>query len=142
MSALIAGVLFGSGLLVSGMANPAVVLSFLDVGGAWNPALALTMLGAIAVAAPAYYFVRRRGQALAAGLPAAPQGSRVDPVLVVGAAIFGVGWGLTGICPGPGLVLLTGLSVQSLVFVASMAAGMLLTPRLQPGDREVHSPSY
>lgn len=128
LSAVVAGLLFGSGLLLSGMANPEVVLSFLDLGGAWNPALAFVMVGAIATAAPAYYFVRRGSLKRTGEPPSPPANDRIDRSLVTGAAIFGIGWGLTGICPGPGLVLLTGTSLQSVVFVTFMASGMLLAP--------------
>jgi uncharacterized membrane protein YedE/YeeE len=128
LSAVVAGLLFGSGLLLSGMANPELVLAFLDLGGAWNPALAFVMAGAIAVAAPAYYFVRRRSLSRTGESPSPPANDRIDRPLVSGAAIFGIGWGLTGICPGPGLILLTGTSLQAAVFVTFMAAGMLLAP--------------
>ena len=101
LTALIAGALFGSGLLLSGMANPAVVLGFLDIAGAWNPALAFTMAGAILVAAPAFYFVRRNHHAVDGVAVSLPDRSRIDAALVGGATIFGLGWGLSGICPGP-----------------------------------------
>jgi uncharacterized membrane protein YedE/YeeE len=130
LSALVAGLLFGSGLLVSGMVNPAVVLSFLDVSGAWNPALAFVMVGAIAMAAPAYFFIRRRGPSRTSEALLRLASDRVDLRMITGAAIFGIGWGLAGICPGPGLVLLTGASVHAVVFVTSMVAGMLLAPLL------------
>lgn len=126
ITALIAGALFGCGLLLSGMTNPQTVLAFLDVAGAWNPALALTMGGAILVAAPAYYFARRR-----AGTPTGqsielPARLGVDAPLLAGAAVFGVGWGMSGICPGPALILLADPTSAAPVFVASMVAGMLL----------------
>jgi uncharacterized membrane protein YedE/YeeE len=129
VTALCAGLLFGVGLLLSGMANPANVLGFLDVAGDWNPALALTMGGAIAVAAPAFYYVRRRSQAVLTGERAPPSGKRIDRKLLGGAAIFGVGWGLSGICPGPALILLTSLAPGAFVFVGSMIVGMLLAER-------------
>lgn len=130
LTALAAGLLFGAGLLVSGMANPAVVLGFLDVGGDWNPALAFTMAGAIAVLAPVSYLVRR-GRITAPGA-CAPSASRrrIDRALVIGAVIFGVGWGLSGICPGPGLVLLATLAPAAFAFVGAMIVGMLVGTRI------------
>ena len=119
LAALLAGVLFGAGLLVSGMSDPQVVLSFLDVAGHWNPALAFTMAGAIAVAAPAFWWARRRASFVAVAAP-------IDARLLVGSALFGIGWGLAGICPGPGLLLLAGFTLPAWVFVAAMALGMLL----------------
>ena len=129
-AALAAGVLFGSGLLLSGMKNPANVLAFLDVGGDWNPALALTMGGAILIAAPAFLFLRRRHLTLRGEFVVIADQARVDRPLLAGSAIFGLGWGVSGICPGPGLVLLTGLTPASFVFVGAMLAGMLLGMRL------------
>ena len=128
-AALVAGMLFGSGLLVSGMTNPANVLAFLDVGGDWNPALALTMAGAIAVAAPTFLFLRRRHLTLRGEFVVVADKGPVDRPLLAGATIFGVGWGLSGICPGPGLVLLAGLTPAAFVFVGAMLAGMLLAMR-------------
>lgn len=132
LTALSAGLLFGAGLLLSGMANPANVLAFLDVAGDWNPALALTMGGAIAVAAPAFYLRRRRARdagGAASSRLASPPSAGVDRPLLAGAALFGTGWGLSGICPGPGLLLLTTLTPGAFVFVASMIAGMFLARR-------------
>lgn len=129
LAALLAGVLFGAGLLRSGMTNPANVLAFLDVGGAWNPALALVMGGAIAVAAPAFWWLRRRGLTLRGEFVSIEEHVPVDRGLIAGAATFGVGWGLSGICPGPGLVLLAGLTPAAFVFVGAMLAGMGLARR-------------
>jgi uncharacterized membrane protein YedE/YeeE len=129
-TALVAGALFGCGLLISGMTNPANILGFLDVAGDWRPALALTMAGAILVAAPAFYFMRRRVRTLGGEGTQVPEPMRIDQRLVIGSAIFGVGWGLSGLCPGPALILLTGRSKEAIVFVASLALGMLLAGRL------------
>ena len=125
LAAFVAGVLFGAGLLISGMTNPTVVLGFLDVSGDWNPALAFTMAGAIAVAVPAFHLMRRRHRTLLGEEASLPGKTQIDAPLVVGSVIFGLGWGLGGICPGPGLVLLTGGSSHALTFVAAMAGGML-----------------
>jgi uncharacterized membrane protein YedE/YeeE len=131
VTALIAGILFGTGLLLSRMCDPQRVLAFLDVAGRWNPALAFTMGGAIIVAAPAFLYVRRRRVDLLGKDALLPDRFKIDRRLVTGSAIFGIGWGLSGICPGPGLLLLTGGSVQSIVFVCGMIAGFLAL-RLSP----------
>jgi len=121
--ALIAGLLFGTGLLLSGMTNPANVIAFLDVAGAWRPALAFTMAAAIAVALPAYAVVRRRGTTLRREPMPAVEHSHVDWRLVLGSGIFGVGWGLSGVCPGPGVVLLASGALQAFTFVAGVIVG-------------------
>lgn len=138
-TAFASGLLLGGGLVLSDMTTPANILAFLDVAGAWNPALALVMASAIAVAAPAFWLARRRQRTLP-GAPAPlcrrrPVDRRpVDRRLVIGSLVFGVGWGLSGICPGPGLVLATSGSAGALVFVAAMATGMSLARRLAPAD--------
>lgn len=129
LTALVAGVLFGAGLWLSGMTDPQVVLGFLDIGGAWNPALAFTMGGALLVAGPAYYFSRRRSIVGGAASELPPRHG-IDARLLTGAGLFGVGWGLAGICPGPGLILLVGADPAAYVFGAAMAAGMLLAGAL------------
>lgn len=134
VGALVAGLLFGGGLMLSGMTNPATVLAFLDVAGEWNPALAFTMAGAILVAAPAFLFVRRRSRSLLGAEIRLPDRERIDAPLVGGSALFGIGWGLSGICPGPGIVLLAGGSVQALTFVGSVIVGTLIA-RFLPRPR-------
>ena len=133
--AFVAGLLFGAGLLLSGMADPQVVLGFLDVTGRWNPALMFVMGGAILVGAPAFFVMRRRARTLAGEPVTLPDRTRIDGALVFGAAIFGLGWGLSGICPGPGLVLLGGYTVQALTFVGAMLAGLLVAGRLKPAHK-------
>ncbi|MEJ0061588.1 MAG: DUF6691 family protein [Terricaulis sp.] len=129
--AAILGVVFGIGLLVSGMTDPANVLGFLDVAGAWNPALAFVMGGAVLVAAPAFAFAKRRGRALLGDALETPGRTKIDASLVIGAAIFGVGWGLAGICPGPGLVLL-GRAPQAIwIFLGATAVGLLAAAGLE-----------
>lgn len=141
VSALVAGALFGCGLLLSGMTNPAVVLDFLDVSGDWNPALAFTMAGAIAVAAPAFWLARRRGRTLTDKGLALADTRTITPALVGGSALFGLGWGLTGICPGPGLLLATSGALAPLAFVGAMAGGMVAARALQRGGRRsMHRP--
>ena len=123
--ALVAGLVFGIGLLVSGMANPAKVLAFLDIGGRWDPSLALVMAGAVGVGLVAFGIARRRSVFwLGAAMPPPPSGG-VDARLVGGSLLFGIGWGLAGFCPGPALVSLSaGGHAKALVFVVAMLAGM------------------
>jgi hypothetical protein len=122
--AFLAGLLFGIGLLLSGMTDPQRVLGFLDVAGAWNPALAFTMGGAIAVAAPGLAWLRRAR--VATSPDAESDGHGIDRNLLAGSATFGVGWGMSGLCPGPSLMLLTYAGAPAFAFVAAMAVGMLL----------------
>ena len=124
VAAFVAGLLFGLGLLLSGMADPAKVLGFLDLAGAWDPSLALVMVGAIALAAVAFAGVRGRATSLLGDPLRLPTKRTIDRRLIVGALLFGAGWGLGGFCPGPALVAL-GMGVpHALVFVAAMLAGM------------------
>ena len=137
--ALLAGLVFGIGLVVSQMVVPAKVLGFLDVFGDWDPSLALVMGGAILVAAPAFALARRMGAPLLAPRFEIPTRRDLDARLIAGAAIFGVGWGLVGLCPGPALVALGFGGGPAPVFVAAMLAGMLifhvtLTPRSDVGS--------
>ncbi|WP_420992039.1 DUF6691 family protein [Cupriavidus sp. 30B13] len=126
LSALLAGLVFGLGLILAGMANPAKVLGFLDLAGAWDPSLALVMGGAIAVGLVAFALARRRRVSLL-GLPMQlPAARRIDARLAGGSLLFGIGWGLAGICPGPALVLLGAGAWQGAVFVLAMLAGMVL----------------
>ena len=126
VSAFAVGLLFGLGLLVSGMANPAKVLAFLDVAGRWDPSLAFVMAGAVAISATGYLVARRRGRPLLASRLEIPTRRNLDPRLIAGAAVFGLGWGLAGLCPGPALTLLTVAPAQAMTFVVAMVAGMLL----------------
>ncbi len=120
----VAGLVFGFGLLISGMTNPAKVIGFLDLAGQWDPSLALVMAGAIAVGVVAFALVKRR-QTTYLGLPMSlPLATHIDRRLVIGSVMFGVGWGLAGICPGPALVLLGAGAAKGLIFVAAMLAGM------------------
>lgn len=123
-TAFLSGLVFGIGLLVSGMAEPAKVLGFLDVAGAWDPSLALVMGGAVMAGLGAFRLARRRSASYL-GLPLAlPAARRVDGRLVGGSLVFGIGWGLVGLCPGPALVGLGAGQWQAVVFVAAMLAGM------------------
>ena len=135
VSALLAGLLFGLGLLLSGMADPAKVLAFLDLAGAWDPSLALVMAAAIAVALPGFALAGRKQVSwleLPMGLPARRD---IDRRLVGGSLLFGVGWGIAGICPGPALVLLPTGHWQAGLFVLAMLAGMVLYAGLEARRR-------
>jgi uncharacterized protein len=120
------GLLFGLGLLLSGMADPAKVLAFLDLAGAWDPSLMLVMGGAVAVGALAFALARKRTTAFLGGAMRLPAGSAIDRDLLAGSLVFGAGWGLAGFCPGPALVALGAGHWQALVFVLAMVAGMAL----------------
>ena len=133
-SAFAVGLLFGLGLVVSGMADPAKVLAFLDVTGRWDPSLALVMAGAVAVSAAGYHLTRRRGRPVLAPRLDVPARRDLDARLIAGAAIFGLGWGLAGLCPGPALTILTIAPAEAVTFVMAIIAGMLLF-RLVPAAR-------
>lgn len=126
LASFVSGLVFGFGLLVSGMMQPAKVLGFLDIFGAWDPTLAVVMAAALAVASVGFALTRRRAAPLFAAETLWPTGSDIDRPLVVGAVMFGIGWGLVGLCPGPALENLATLSSQAIVFVIAMAAGMLV----------------
>jgi uncharacterized membrane protein YedE/YeeE len=123
-AALLSGLVFGLGLLVSGMANPAKVLGFLDLGGLWDPSLAFVMGGAIAVAAVAFAVARRRSVSLLGTAMRLPSARHIDRRLVGGSLLFGVGWGVAGFCPGPALVGVGMGLAQAGVFVVAMLVGM------------------
>ena len=122
--ALLVGLVFGLGLIVSGMTDPARVLGFLDLAGWWNPSLAFVMGGAITVALPAFVVAARRQRTLTGAPLQLPTATRIDRRLVLGALAFGAGWGLAGLCPGPALALIATGNGKVLVFVASMLVGM------------------
>lgn len=126
LSALGVGLVFGMGLIVSGMADPARVLGFLDVAGPWNPSLAFVMGGAVAVGLVAFAVARRRGRTLGGAPLHWPTARGLDARLIGGGVLFGIGWGTAGFCPGPALVGL-GMGLRgAAVFVAAMVAGMAL----------------
>ena len=129
--ALVAGLLFGAGLIVSGMANPAKVLGFLDLFGQWDPSLAFVMAGAIAVGVSAFFVARRRGRSWLGTPIQLPSATGVTARLVLGSAVFGIGWGLAGFCPGPALVALGAGVPKAVGFVAAMLAGMAVFSWLQ-----------
>ena len=120
------GLLFGLGLLLSGMSDPAKVLGFLDLFGTWDPSLAFVMGGAIAVGFFAFALARKRTTNFLGGAMQLPKSTQIDKRLVLGGLTFGAGWGLAGFCPGPGIVSMASGEVKAAVFVAAMVVGMVL----------------
>ena len=138
LASLLCGLVFGAGLLISGMLQPTKVLAFLDIFGAWDPSLVVVMVAALAVSAPGFMLARRQARPVLAEECSWPTRTGLDQQLVVGSAMFGIGWGLVGLCPGPALESLATLSPDVLVFVAAMAAGMVvcdLWQRSRPAPR-------
>jgi len=123
---LISGIIFGLGLIISGMANPAKVLSFLDLTGNWDPSLAFVMAGALFIGFFAFLYAARRKTTLLGKELKLPSSTKIDRRLVLGSILFGTGWGLAGFCPGPALVGLAMGLPEALVFVVAMLAGMAL----------------
>ena len=122
--AFIAGLVFGLGLLLSGMADPAKVLGFLDLAGPWDPSLALVMAGAVGIGVIAFALARRRSRSLLGDAMQLPTKRAIDRRLIAGSLLFGIGWGLAGFCPGPAIVALGLGNDKAVVFVAAMLAGM------------------
>lgn len=122
----LAGLVFGLGLLLSGMTDPAKVKGFLDVTGLWDPSLALVMGGAIGVGVVAFAVARKMSGSLLGGAMLLPAGERIDVRLVAGSLVFGIGWGLAGFCPGPAMVSMAAGHGKAAVFVLAMLAGMAL----------------
>ncbi|MDR3097047.1 MAG: YeeE/YedE family protein [Paraburkholderia sp.] len=131
LGAFASGLLFGLGLIVSGMANPAKVLAFLDLAGNWDPSLAFVMAGAIAVAYVGFRLARTRSASVLGAPMQLPTARHVDPRLIAGALVFGAGWGLAGFCPGPALVSAASGQPRAWLFVAAMLAGMALFAALE-----------
>lgn len=120
------GLLFGTGLIISGMGNPAKVKGFLDLAAPWDPSLMLVMGGAITVGLVAFRLARRRQYSWLGDLIAWPTAHAIDRRLIIGSALFGIGWGMAGICPGPGLVLVGSGVLKGFVFVLAMLGGMVI----------------
>jgi uncharacterized membrane protein YedE/YeeE len=127
---IVAGVVFGIGLILSGMTDPAKVKGFLDIGGHWDPSLALVMAGAIGIGMFAFTLAKRREVSWTGSRIDLPANASIDARLITGGVLFGAGWGVAGYCPGPALVSLGYGSPEALVFVAAMVGGMLLHDRL------------
>ena len=130
-----AGLLFGAGLAIARMTDPRVVLAFLDVTGDWNPSLLLVMAGAASTFGAIYWFTRRRGSPFASPALRIPDERPLDARLFVGTTLFGLGWGLVGLCPGPALTALFGGNGSGRVFVVAMLAGIAVAPRGRPVGR-------
>lgn len=128
---VLAGLLFGLGLLISGMADPAKVQNFLDVFGTWDPSLALVMAGAVATALVGYRFSLGRPAPLLSPQFALPASEKIDRRLMLGAGLFGVGWGLTGFCPGPAVVSIPLLAPGTMALVPAMLGGIALARSLR-----------
>ena len=133
----VAGLLFGLGLLLSGMSDPGKVLGFLDLLGTWDPSLALVMAGAILVGMLAFTVAKKRTMNFLGGALHLPTANQIDRRLVIGALLFGAGWGLAGFCPGPSLVSMFSGQHKAAVFVLAMVIGMLL---YEAADRWIHQP--
>ena len=131
--ALLAGLLMGLGLAVSGMINPAKVLNFLDLAGEWDPTLVIVMASALFTTMAGYRLVLSRKTPLFAAGYSLPKQRDIDIRLIAGAALFGTGWGLAGFCPGPAIAALTSLRAEPFLFVAAMAAGMAIVKHLTTG---------
>ena len=136
---LACGLLFGFGLVLSGMTDPRRVIGFLDFAGHWDPTLMFVMGGAILAHAPVVWLLRRRGRTLAGELRL-PAERPIDGRLVLGAALFGLGWGLAGYCPGPALVALISMRAAPLLFVAGMLAGSRLAATFDRDAKTSHVP--
>lgn len=132
LNALLVGLVFGLGLIISGMANPSKVLGFLDIAGPWDPSLALVMVGAICVGLVAFSMARRRSRSFLGAPMELPQPSPVSFRLVGGSILFGIGWGLAGFCPGPAIVAAGSGEMKAWIFVLAMLGGMALFSVLEP----------
>ena len=127
---LLAGLLFGAGLAISGMTNPSKVLNFLDLTATWDPSLALVMASAIPISALAFWLAKRRERPLFEPGFMLPQNTRLDPQLIVGSALFGIGWGLGGYCPGPAIASLSQPGAPLVAFLVAMTLGLLASVRV------------
>lgn len=139
IASLLSGLVFGLGLIVSGMASPAKVLAFLDIAGAWDPSLAFVMVGAVVTAFIGYRLVFKRQKPLTAASFQLPAKKEIDRPLLLGSAIFGIGWGLGGFCPGPALTAATLGAAGTYAFLPMMFAGMWLARAL--ASRRVAAPA-
>ncbi len=129
LSQYLIGVLFGFGLMISGMSNPQKILNFLDITGPWDPSLLFVMLGAVVVGLCGFYVVSKRSQSFFGGTLHLPAKKEITRPLVIGSLIFGAGWGLAGFCPGPAIVALGVGHLKALIFVLAMLAGMEICER-------------
>jgi len=130
------GVLFGIGLIISGMSNPQKILNFLDLAGNWDPSLIFVMGGAIMVGLAGFYVVSKRSEAFFGGALHIPTRSDISKPLIIGSLIFGAGWGIAGFCPGPAIVALGADHLKALVFILAMLAGMAICNRFFTGHKK------
>ena len=137
LAAFASGLVFGVGLILSGMTDPGKVIGFLDLGGAWDPSLALVMGGAVLVGLFAFGFAQKRARSFFGGAMHLPRNRDIDNRLVGGSLVFGIGWGLAGFCPGPALVSFAAGEEKAAIFVAAMLIGMLLHTG---AERYIHEP--
>ena len=126
LAALVAGLIFGLGLILSGMTDPSKVIGFLDLAGPWDPSLAFVMGGAVLVGLVAFRIARTRSKTILGGPLRLPEATHIDRRLLLGGLAFGVGWGLAGFCPGPALASLATGGSKALIFTAAMLAGMMI----------------
>jgi uncharacterized protein len=129
------GVLFGWGLIISGMSNPQKILGFLDLAGAWDPSLIFVMVGAVIVGLAGFYIVSKRSEAFFGGALHIPTRRDITTPLIIGSFIFGTGWGIAGFCPGPVIVALGAGHLKAFVFFIAMLAGMELCDRFFSGHK-------
>lgn len=134
--ALLAGLIFGIGLIIAGMTDPSKVIGFLDITGVWNPSLAFVMVGGIAVAALAFRFAATQTQSFFGGVFRVPTASQLDLRLVLGGVTFGIGWGLAGYCPGPALASIALGASKPVVFTLAMLTGMAIFELLEFAHRK------
>lgn len=130
------GILFGWGLIISGMSNPQKILNFLDIAGLWDPSLLFVMGGAVLVGLAGFYLASKRSEAFFGGALHIPTRRDISRPLVIGSFIFGAGWGIAGFCPGPALVALGAGHLKAFVFVIAMFAGMMICERLFTAHRK------
>ena len=134
---LISGIIFGIGLVVSEMINPDKVLSFLDLFGNWDPSLAFVMIGALLVSSPLFHLIKKREKPIVAKNFDYSNNKKINSQLIIGSALFGAGWGLVGLCPGPAISSISLLNIYSIIFVLAMLIGFYLVKFINFGSKNV-----
>ncbi len=124
LMAWVSGIVFGLGIILSGMVNPAIVLAFLDITGRWNASLIGVMAGAVAVSSIAFAIAKKQKKSYLGGYIQIPSVTKIDTRLILGGIVFGIGWGIAGICPGPALVLVGSGNLEAIIFLGAMLLGM------------------
>ena len=135
ISQYLIGVMFGFGLIISGMTNPQKILNFLDITGSWDPSLIFVMGGAVLVGLGGFYLVTKRSEAFFGGALHIPKRRDITMPLIIGSVMFGAGWGIAGFCPGPAIISLGSGQIKALVFVLAMLAGMAICDRFFTGHK-------